>query len=674
LKTVTRFAHTWTENDDCWVPMPDGVRLAAKLWLPDIAAKKPVPTILEVLPYRKHDIYAPRDAMHHRYFAGHGYACLRVDIRGTGDSDGHQGVFAMREEQDDTLVLLEWIAAQPWSDGQVAMMGLSWGGFQAIQAAHRAPPQLKAIVPCSFAPDRYVYSQVYRGGCVLLRSIRWSNQMVGYKSRPPDPLSVGPRWREMWLERLAHNEPQIIAALRHQARDGYWKSRAIDFDRIRAACFALSGWADGAYVGAVGETLARLQAPVRGVIGAWGHRFPHLGVPGPAIGFLQETLRWLDHWMRGRDNGADRAPALIAWMAQAAPAKAYYPESPGRWVAETRWPSLRIRTRRYALNADGRLATRAGKPTRISVQTPQTLGLECGELMPWFQHGASPELPGDQRADDGKSVCFDSLPLAKTVEILGTPVAELVVSVDRPVAFVCVRLCDVAPDGASTRVSYGVFNITHVHDAAKPVRLVPGRRYTVRVPLVDAGYSFLRGHRIRVAVSTTYWPLLWPSPQPVTLTLHTGRSALELPVRPPRREDAKIRFDPVEAAPPVRRTALTAGSRNRIVRTDVGTNETLVEVTDRSGRSRYDEIEGLVVESGSVERYRIVEGDPLSCTAEVSGMWRFERGDWQVRTEMSTRVTCDRRHFHVTARLEGYEGDARVFEREFTERIARNGA
>jgi len=682
MKTITDFPHRWTETDDCWIPMPDGVKLAAKLWLPESAASKPVPTIIEVLPYRKRDIYAPRDAMHHRYFAGHGYACMRVDIRGSGDSDGVQGVFAMKQEQDDTLEVLKWIAAQPWSDGQVGMFGISWGGFQAIQTAYRAPKELKAIVPCSYAPDRYTYSQVFRGGSVLLRSIRWSTQMFGYKSRPPDPLQVGDKWRAMWLARLESNVPQIISALQHQNYSEYWKSRAIDFDRIKCPFYAVSGWADSSYVGAVGETLKKLKVPRKGLIGPWGHRFAHLGVPGPAIGFLQETLRWFDHWMRGKpgqdkSGGIMKEPMLTAWMPQAVPAKNYYAESPGRWVAEPQWPSSRIKTKRLSLNNGGQLGERAGKAVKIVACTPQTLGLDCGELMPWFQHGASPEMPGDQRADDGKSICFDGAPLAKTTEILGTPVATLTLSVDRPTAFICVRLCDVAPDGASTRVTYGVFNLTHLNGADKPIRLKPGQRYTVRVPLADAGYSFVKGHRLRVAVSTTYWPLIWPSPEPVTLTLHAGKSFIELPVRPPRKEDAQVKFKPVEAAPPFKRTPLAAGGRNRVVRTDMGKNETIVEVTDSSGRGRYDEIENLIAEARSTERYRIVEGDPLACEAEVTWTWLFERGDWGTRTEMRTKVACDKKDFIVTARLEAYErngqGDKQVFARDFSERIRRNG-
>ena len=674
MKTVTRLPHAYTETEDCWIAMPDGIKLAAKLWLPDISAQQRVPTIIEVIPYRKRDIYAPRDAQHHRYFAGHGYATMRVDIRGSGDSGGVQGVFAAIQEQDDTLELLKWIEAQPWSDGQVGMFGISWGGFQGIQTAYRAPEQLKAVIACSYAPDRYRYSQVFRGGCILLRSIRWSSQLFGYKSRAPDPLLVGDDWRAMWMARLESDTPQIVAALKHQANDAYWAERAIDHDKIKAPFYAVSGWADGSYVGAVSESLAKLKSPCKGLIGPWGHRFSHLGVPGPAIGFLQESLRWYDHWMRGKDTGIMREPKLIAWMPQAVPAKSWYPESPGRWVAEPAWPTARYKPQKFFLNAGGALAPRATQPVKLTHTSPQTLGLEVGELMPWFQHGPSPEMPGDQRADDGKSLCFDSAPLTKPLELLGTAVAELTLAVDRPVAFICVRLCDVAPTGESTRVSYGILNLTHVpNGAAKPTKLVPGRSYKVSVPLVDVGYSFAKGHRLRVAVSTTYWPLIWPSPEVVTLSLTAGKSALSLPVRPPRREDkTPPRFKAPEAAPGFPRTALEPGARNRVIHTDLGKGETVVEVADYSGLNRYDEID-LVAAARSTERYRIVEDDPLSCSAEVTWQWIFERKDWRIRTETRTLVTCTKREYVISARIEAYEGETKVFERDFAEKVPRNG-
>jgi putative CocE/NonD family hydrolase len=673
LKTITKFPHQYTETEDCWIPMPDGIKLAAKLWLPDIASKKGVPTIIEVIPYRKRDVYAPRDAMHHRYFAGHGYASMRVDMRGSGDSDGIQGVFSIGGEADDTVEVLKWIEQQPWSDGQVGMFGISWGGFQGIQAANRAPKQLKAVIAQSFAPDRYRYSQVYRGGCVLLRSIRWSSQLFGYKSRAPDPELVGDKWRDMWMARLDNDTPQIVAALQHQGFDRYWSERAVDFKNIKTPFFALSGWADGAYVGAVDETLRNLSTPAKGLIGPWGHRYGHLGMPGPAIGLLQEAMRWYDQWMKGKDTGVMSDPKLIAWMPRSVPAKVYYAESPGRWVAEDQWPSPHIKPRRFVLAADGTLADKGGRTAKRTWKSPQSLGLACGELMPWFQHGESPELPGDQRMDDGQSLCFDSAPLTKDLEILGTTNAELTLAVDRPTAFICVRVCDVAPDGASTRVTYGVFNLTHRDGPVKPKKLQPGTEYKINFPLIDSAYCFAKGHRIRVAVSTTYWPLIWPSPEPVTLTLVAGKSALLLPVRPrTKRDDTPPKFKPPESAPAFPRTALTPGGRNRTIHTDLGKGETVVAVTDSSGRNRYDEID-LVVEARSTEHYRVVDNDPLAATAEVTWSWEFERGDWNIRTETRTQVSCTKKDFVIRARIEAYEGKKRVFERDFEERVPRNG-
>jgi predicted acyl esterase len=377
--------------------------------------------------------------------------------------------------------------------------------------------------------------------------------------------------------------------------------------------------------------------------------------------------------MRGQDTGVMLDPKLVAWMPRAVPARNFYAESPGRWVAEAQWPSPRIRSQRFYMNAAGALGAKPTRTQKVTWRSPQTLGLACGELMPWFQHGPSPELPGDQRIDDGQSLCFDTQPLKRDLEILGTPEVELVLSVDRPVAFVCVRVCDVAPDGASTRVTYNTFNLTHVKGSHKVTRLAPGRDYNVRFTLIDTAYSFAKGHRIRIAVSTTYWPLIWPSPEPVTLALTLGKSALSLPVRPRTKQDDKPpRFGDPESAPPFTRTALTPGGRNRTIRVDLSKRETIVEVADTSGRNRYDEID-LIAEARSTERYGVIDDEPLSATAEVTWTWAFERDGWRIRTESRTHVSCTQRDFLIRARLEAYEGDARVFERDFEERVPRHG-
>ncbi|MDQ8727692.1 CocE/NonD family hydrolase [Bradyrhizobium sp. LHD-71] len=673
MKTVKDFPNSFSETEDCWIPLADGTRLAAKLWLPAGSDKRPVPTLLEALPYRKRDAYAMRDSQIHRYFAGHGYATMRLDLRGSGDSGGVQENFGAVQEQDDTIEVLRWIARQPWSDGQVGMFGISWGGYQAIQVAFRAPPELKAVIPISFATDRYTYGQVYRGGALLQRAIRWSSQIFGYKSRPPDPALVGDGWREMWMERLEHVEPMIANILQNQSHNEFWKARAItDFKRIKCPVYAISGWADGSYVGSVFETISKIDAPWKALVGPWGHRYSHIGLPGPAIGFLQEALRWFDHWMRGRDTGIMKEPQLRAWIAEDVPARTYYDESPGRWVTEPTWPSAAISAKRLVLNP-GKLASTAEAAQAITFCTPQTLGLDGGELMPWFLNGPSPDMPGDQRADDGKSVVFDSAPLGADVEILGAPAVKLDIAVDRPAAFVAVRLCDVAPDGASKRVTYGILNLTHRRGAERPAPLQPGERFTVDVPLVEAGYRFKAGHRIRLAISTTYWPLIWPSPKPVSLTLHTGTSTLDLPLRDAAQEAAEIpAFAEPEVATAVRRTVLKPGSRKRTFRTDPLSGAVTVDVADTPGRYRLDDI-NLEVESWSTESYEVVEGDPLSAVGDFTWTWIFERDDWKVRTDSRIRLTSTKSDFVLHATMDAFEGERRVFSRNYDYTILRRG-
>ena len=145
MKTRTNFPHQIAIRDPEFIPLSDGTRLAVRIWLPVDAEERPVPAILEYLPYRRKDGTADRDASTHPYFAGHGYASVRVDMRGSGDSEGVLLGEYLKQEQDDALEIIDWITAQPWCSGQVGMIGISWGGFNGLQIAARRPPALKAI-------------------------------------------------------------------------------------------------------------------------------------------------------------------------------------------------------------------------------------------------------------------------------------------------------------------------------------------------------------------------------------------------------------------------------------------------------------------------------------------------------------------------------------------------
>jgi putative CocE/NonD family hydrolase len=666
---VTAFPRAIEQRDPVWIPLKDGTRLAARVWLPVDAETNPVPAILEYIPYRRRDFTAPRDALTHPYVAGHGYACVRVDMRGSGDSDGVLTDEYLPLEQDDAVEIIAWLAGQPWCTGAVGMMGHSWGGFNALQVAARRPPALRAILTSCSTDDRYADDIHYIGGALLLDNLRWASTMFAHNSRPPDPAVVGARWREMWLARLRGSGLWIDTWLRHQRRDAFWQQGSVceDFAAIRCPVFAVGGWLD-AYSNAVPRLLAGLGAPRQGLIGQWAHRYPHMALPGPAIGFLQLALDWWDRWLKGREPRHADAPMLRAFIQDSVRPAAHHATLPGRWVAERRWPSPRITPRRYVLHR-GRLAPEPGPEVRLTLRSPETVGLYAGR---WCPYQLTPDLPLDQRLEDGGALTFDTDPLPEGVELLGAPVAELDVAVDRPVALLAARLSDVAPDGAATRVSYGVLNLTHRDSHAHPTPLQPGRRYRVRVQLNDLGQAFPPGHRIRLALSTAYWPTVWPAPEPVTLTLFTGASALTLPVRPPDPADATLPSLPrVETGPPLAVTALEPARTERRVHHDALTGEATLDWIQDSGRHRYEDID-LTMHTIAADRFTIRPDDPLAARAEVAWTVRLARGDWQVETRTRTVLTATKDRFELTATLEAFEGGAPVHTERWDRSIPRD--
>lgn len=653
--------------ENFWIPMPDGCRLAARLWLPETA--DPVPAIFETIPYRKRDFYRASDQTKHPYFAGHGYACVRVDLRGSGDSDGLLHDEYLKQEHDDAVACIAWIAAQPWCSGRVGMMGISWGGFNALQVAARRPPALAAIITVDSTDDRYADDVHYMGGCPLIDNLTWGTAFTAYQTRPPDPEVRGEDWRRTWMQRLEALPLLPAVWLSHQRRDAYWKHGSVceAYADISCAVYAIGGWADG-YSNVVPRLLAGLSCPRKGLIGPWGHRYPNDGVPGPAIGFLQDATRWWDHWLKDSDTGVMDEPMLRVWMQEPVVPKPFYAERPGRWVAETQWPSPRIALRTWYLTSHG-LAEAPGSETALDHRSPLTTGVGGGE---WHAFGFGPEFPDDQREDDGRSLCFDTAPLRERLEILGAPVVTLDAAVDRPSAFVAVRLNDVAPDGSSLMVGYGLLNLAHRDGHEHPTAIEPGRRLRLRVQVSDCAHAFLPGHRIRLALSTNYWPLVLPSPEPVTLRVFAGDAALALPVRPPFQDDDRLApFPPAMSPSPLPRTVWRTMARTKRLSRDMGTGRTEIEVTKDLGHYRLDEID-LEISGKAEERFSIKGDDPLSARAEVDYGIVMARGQWRIETRLGTQLTATAKTFVVTALLEVFEGSIRIFTRTWSEEIARD--
>ena len=449
--------------------MRDGIRLSARIWLPEDAEQDPVPAIMEYIPYRKDDATAPSDALRHPYFAGHGYASVRVDIRGAGDSEGLLLDEYLQQEHDDALDVIDWLAEQAWCTGSVGMMGFSWGGFNSLQVAALRPPQLKAVISINSADDRYAGDCHYMGGSVLAEDmLSWATTMAAYTARPPDPGVVGEAWRDVWRARLEGCPPYVNAWLSHQLYDEFWKHGSVceDFSAIACPVFAVGGWHDP-YRDTVFHLLENLSVPRLGLIGPWAHGYPDEAHPGPQIGFNQECLRWWDHWLKGRDTGIMDEPVLRAYILDAHRPATFFDEHPGHWVARARM-AVRAVPRRYCTSGtDGSRRRPTSIAPTLSIAGVQTTGRAAGA---WCAYAGPTELPPDQRPDDAVSLVFDSTPLAEPLEILGLPMVTLELSVDQPLAIVAVRLCDVDPEGASSLITRGVLNLTHRDSREAPSR------------------------------------------------------------------------------------------------------------------------------------------------------------------------------------------------------------
>jgi putative CocE/NonD family hydrolase len=656
--------------------MPDGTRLAARIWLPVDAARAPVPAILDFLPYRQGDLMAARDAAIYPYLAARGYACARVDLRGTGNSEGIiTGEYTPQELRDGCDVIA-WLAAQPWCDGNVGMTGISWGGFNSLQVAALRPAALRAVLTLCASDDRYADDVHYRGGCVLaVDMLQWAVSMLAWNALPPDPAVAGAAWREQWLGRLTRTPAFIEPWMSHQLRDEYWRHGSVceDYAAIDVPVYAVGGWSDG-YTDAIPRLLAGLPGPRKGLIGPWSHAFPNDAVPGPEIGFLEESLRWWDHWLKGIDTGIMDEPVFRAWLQEYTPPAPHHRNWPGRWVAEPCWPPADAagRARRLYLRADGALSETPGAGEALAHRGEQTAGLDAGALT---ADGGFGDWPGDQRGEDGRSLSFTSPPLDAPVEILGNARVRLTVTSDRPGASIVARLCDVAPTGESLLVTRDLFNLTHRagHDRALP--LVPGEAARAEFGLKVIAHRFGAGHQIRLSVSTTYWPWMWPHPEPVTLGLACGPdSFLELPVRQPRAgDDGLAPFGPPErpagiatevlSRRPTRRTIsrdLTDSSAEVIFDWDVGGNFRLVDA-------------GIEADGSNLTSYRIVAGQPLSAEVRTEQSASLRSAHHDVTVQATGRMTAGPATFLVTLELDAREDGRRVHSRQWHLEFGRNG-
>ena len=666
------------EVEVCWdvrIPVHDGLELSANLWLPRPRPGAPearVPAILEMIPYGKDNWRRNSDVARGEWLAARGFALCRLDVRGTGSSPGVAVDEYTEAETQDGYDAVEWLAAQPWCNGNVGMWGISYGGFTSIQVARLRPPHLRAILPMYATDDRYRDDVHFRGGCVTAsEKSQYAVSQLGMNAMPPLPAFRGDGWRDEWRERLEQTPPWLFPWIREQTDGPYWRrgSLAPDYDALECAVFQVAGWSDS-YVDPAFRVQERCgNAAVRTLVGNWVHSFPDDAYPGPNLNWYHEMVRFFDRYLNGVDNGWDREPAVVWFEHTWAEPVAFPAAWPGRWRAASALPVPGMTPTELSLGAGslGQAAsTNAGVtsiPHRATSGTAGSLSWGAG----WHPNG----LARDLRPDEARAATWTSDPLPEAVSVIGIPTAVLRVSTTMPVATCVVRLSEVSPDGTSALVATGVLNLTHRGSDTDPSPMAPERVEEVRVPLRATGYRFSPGYRIRLTVLTGYWPVLWPSPQPGDLRIHWGPaspSRLVLPVLPDGASVARapaFRTDPAglrevgrsEDEPPVWR-----------IEEDVIAGTVAVTIGE-GGASILED--GSRVYSSERLVLTASDADPARARLDTDVAYRWTGSGFDVDIRATGAIASDEAAFDVQVNLDVRLDGAPFFERAWSERIPR---
>jgi putative CocE/NonD family hydrolase len=646
-----------------WITLSDGTVLAGRLWLPAEASAEKVPVVLEWIPYRQSDLTAVSDSMLHGWFAMNGIAALRVDLRGSGNSDGVVTDEYTPQEQDDAVEVIAWAAAQDWSNGAVGMIGISWSGFAALQVAARRPPALKAIITCCSTDDRYSDDVHFMGGTLLTDGMQWGFGFFNQIPRPPDPAHVGERWRDMWHERLRGLEPPLAIWLSHLARDEYWKHGSVceDYAAITCPVYAVGGWTDG-YSDPILRLMSHLSVPRKALIGPWTHVYPTWGNPGPEIGFHQECLRWWRHWLKGEDTGIMDEPMLRLWLGDDLKPHTTGLTIGGKWFSLPSWPVAAPDTQ---LNLDFGSNTLTEGATSaplapVPLDTPLDCGMQAGEWCPLDGGGNGPEFQADQRSDDGLSLCFDTGPLAEPLELVGIPTVDLELSLTGNAATIALRLCEVRPDGASARVTFGLHRVT------RPAGIGTGQSFRVTLPIKGVAYSFAAGHRIRLAISSNYWPLSLPEPVAAGIMLSPGGARLNLPGMPDSADRYPPDFGPPVSAPPIPHEIVEPEQITRTITRNVATGETVLGSQARRRTTRLGE---LTFGGNGADSYAIRLGDPASAAVTMRKSQEMNRPGWSIRMESQMSLVWDEGALRMNTGFQAFENGEEVFSRTWLHRF-----
>ncbi|CAF4835932.1 unnamed protein product [Rotaria sp. Silwood1] len=634
------------------IELEDNIKLAATIWMPknrneELRKEEKFASILQYLPYRKSDFTSHRDEIRLKYLSGFGYVSIRVDIRGTGNSQGIFDDEYSEQEQSDGLKILKWIEKQEWSNGKVVMYGKSWGGINGLQIGYLQPNNLYGIISAYSTDDRYSDDTHYYGGCLAAQeALAWSTQMLIWLSLPPHPSYQGgidenSHLFNIWKERLNNLIPLDSYWIKHENRDEYWRSGSVceDYSKILCPVLLIGGFAD-LYTDTVFRLINKLKCPKRAILGPWGHEWPDIAYPGPQIGFLLEIVQWLDYYIKGIDNDYNKKEIISIYKLNPNIDELHsiVKQRKGKWIHFNYipfYPNEHLQRNDYFTNENQQINQKQIKyylsfgflttepisnnlfPNKISFSSPQQTGISSGNLcgLGYLHH---PSNPIDQREDDGRSLCFDSLPLTDDYELFGFPTVKLNISSSSQVGLICVRLCMIDQNTSSSiLIARGVLNLTHYQSHEHPKLLNINQIYNIEVTLSGVCVCLPAGCRLRLALSTSYWPIVWPSSQLATLTIHLNESSPCILTLPCLTDKYSTRDDFAlpEVGQGIQLKQLRQSSSDRF-RIFNEVNETIVlKINKDYGSIEYPD--GLIWDERLESIYQIKENDPQSARIEI---------------------------------------------------------
>lgn len=651
------------------VLMRDGIELAVRIIGPDVDGK--FPAIMGYNPYRSierleaaaSDLEYSNFANAPHYLAERGYIVVNYDVRGTGSSGGSSKEMYSDAERQDGYDMVEWIADQPWSNGNVGMWGMSYGAVVTWQIAAMAPPHLKAVIIRSGTEDPY-NDWTYPGG--LPRSLfihgNYGPSMAASNFAPPDPELTGHKWAEVWKEHLENNVPWSIGFLRNQVDGPYWRARSVrpDYERVKAAVFLIGGWADWYFTPAL-RAFEKLEVPKRVLIGPWDHSWPEDALPGPRIDGRVEYLKWFDKYLKNIDTGVDDEPPVTIFVRQYQPPMPTYEMDAGFFRHENEWPIARAENVSMFLGPGELLnqqsySRKNEDPDGDSITYKPSVGAMSGivgrgTIGPWA-------MPLDQRPDEAFSLNYTTAPLDEELEVTGTPRVNLFVSSTAEVAYFHVRVADVAPDGTSKLVTDGGLNATHRDSRTEPEQLTPGTTYELDFGLKAMAYVFPAGHRIRMSISSADFQNVWPISMAAVNKVFKGEefpSKIVLPVVPPQNPalpEPNLQPSPVPISP--------ADLEPK------PTHEIIKDLINQTTTVRTENPEGTVTAS-----FRVSDADPAN--AVLKGVNRYEASlpEGGVVVNAQTVTTSDKDVFRHIVIVEIEIDGKRYFNKSWTVSVPR---